>query len=548
MANNANRKGLAILMRLKMRTPDGRLANASDMQPSDARCDGEAAQRQPEAVIDTVAGTRTDRQASDPQEHSTRILEAVQKLMHGAIHMKKTDTTDLTLTQFSQDYLKLGSGNRQKLLFSLATQYGVNRSEVQDLIHHYLGLQNDEHGQRSDLDEEGLLSALYRTEKNLRYALKPLYTTLFERLNAHPGGLKFLVDLRADLNVAIEEENSAPLRALDSDLKEKLATWLSPAVLELHRITWNDSASLLEKIVAYEAVHPINNLHDLKRRLGVGHRCFGYLHPAIPGEPLIFIEVALMRGLAQSIQEVLWDEPPIAESESTTALFYSISSTQPGLTGINLGKFLIKRVVDLLRQEMPHVKMFATLSPIPGFMQWLLSKLASQSKLAHSSSARDTDLMEEASASTFKENLLLPEEEKAIMDACVETDGSSNAMQIMYKLLISSRHDWAKSEALSSVLCPPLMRLCTRYILKEKKRGKALDPITNFHVQNGAIVERLNWMADLSDKALHQSAGIMVNYLYRLDEIEENAQTYFNTGYIRTSPHIEDYLKVPPRS
>ncbi|KAH9303359.1 hypothetical protein KI387_014942, partial [Taxus chinensis] len=263
-------------------------------------------------------------------------------------------------------------------------------------------------------------------------------------------------------------------------------------------------------------------------------------------EPLIFIEVALMKSLAQSIQEILWDEPPIPESDATTALFYSISSTQPGLAGINLGKFLIKRVIELVRQEMSHIKVFATLSPIPGFMQWLLSKLVSQSKLAQSTSENSTDLGE-ASASAFKENLLLPEEEKAIVDASMKLDGSISGTEVLLKLLSSDEHDWTRSETLSEVLRTPMMRLCGRYLLKEKKRGKALDPVTNFHVQNGAILERLNWMADRSHKGLCQSAGIMVNYLYRLDEIEENAQKYFNTGYIGASAYMEiHHLNSPP--
>ncbi|KAK3021935.1 hypothetical protein RJ639_046134, partial [Escallonia herrerae] len=269
---------------------------------------------------------------------------------------------------------------------------------------------------------------------------------------------------------------------------------LSPANPELHQITWDDPASLLEKIVAYEAVHPISNLIDLKRRLGVGRRCFGYLHPAIPGEPLIFIEVALMKNVAQTIQEVLWDDPPTPEREATSALFYSISSTQT----------------------------FATLSPIPGYVQWLLSKLASA----------------ERSGSTFEENMLEPEEERALMGASVETDAGKNGMEVMWNLLTSTNHEWTNSPILVSALKPPLLRLCARYLLQEKKRGKALDSVANFHLQNGANVGRLNWMADRSEKGLSQSAGIMVNYIYRPEKIEENAQSYFSEGHIHASSDV----------
>ncbi|KAA8520133.1 hypothetical protein F0562_014389 [Nyssa sinensis] len=341
-----------------------------------------------------------------------------------------------------------------------------------------------------------------------------------------PGGLKFLSIIRADILSILAEENIASLRALDSYLKEKLITWLSPASLELRQITWDDPASVLEKIVAYEAVHPISNLTDLKRRLGVGRRCFGYLHPAIPGEPLIFIEVALLKNVAQTIQEVLWDDPPIPEDEATCALFYSISSTQPGLAGINLGKFLIKRMIDLVKKDMPNISVFATLSPIPGYMQWLLSKLASA----------------ERSGSTFQENILEPEEEKALLDASVEIAGK-NGMEVMWNLLTSTNYEWINSDRLVSVLKIPLMRLCARFLLQEKKRGKALDSVANFHLQNGAMIGRLNWMADRSGKGLLQSGGIMVNYIYRLENIEENAQSYFSTGHIHASCDIHCYIE-----
>lgn len=318
------------------------------------------------------------------------------------------------------------------------------------------------------------------------------------------------------------------MRALDSYLKEKLTTWLSPANLELHNITWDDPASLLEKIVEYEAVHPISNLLDLKRRLGVGRRCFGYLHPAIPGEPLIFIEVALMNNVAETIQEVLWDDPPIPEHEATCALFYSISSTQRGLSGINLGKFLIKRVIDVVKKDMPYISTFATLSPIPAYMQWLLSKLASAEK----------------SESTFRENLLKPKEEKALLDASEEFSSGKNGTEVMLYLLTSTNYEWTNSDKLVSALRTPLLRLCARYLLKEKKRGKALDSVANFHLQNGAMIGRLNWMADRSQKGLLQSGGIMVNYIYRVENIEENAQTYYGEGEIRAMSEVTSYLEV----
>lgn len=469
--------------------------------------------------------------------NSEREFKRVRASMHSAISMNKTEVLDDVLNSFSEGYFSLSRENRRNLLLVLAREYDLNRSQVRELIKQYLGLELPaDKAQVSGFEDEALFSPFHRIERNLRHALQPVYEILFERLNTHPGGLRILTILRADILSILAEENIASLRALDSNLKEKLITWLSPAALELHQITWDDPASLLEKIVAYEAVHPISNLLDLKRRLGIGRRCFGYLHPAIPGEPLIFIEVALLKDVAQTIQEVLWDSPPISENEATCALFYSISSTQPGLAGINLGKFLIKRVVTQVKREMPHISIFATLSPIPGFMPWLLSKLASQTVLAEGDNLSQPQV--EGSSSTFYENILKPGEEEALMSLPKDIATGKNGMDVMFNLLTSSSYKWIHSPELLSALKPPLMRLCARFLLQEKKRGKALDSVANFHLQNGAMVERINWMADRSEKGLSQSGGIMVNYVYRLDHIEEYAHSYFSNGEIHASSDL----------
>lgn len=489
-------------------------------------------------------GNRTSSQPLNVSSNNEREFELVRESMHSAISMNKTDVLDAVLNDFSEGYLSLFQENRRKLLLILAKEYDLNRTQVRELIKQYLGLElpSGDRDQPAGVEGEGLLSAFYRTERNLRHILKPTYEVLFERLNTHPGGLKFLSIIRADILSILAEENIASLRALDSYLKEKLITWLSPAALELHQITWDYPASLLEKIVAHEAVHPISSLIDLKRRLGVGRRCFGYLHPAIPGEPLIFIEVALLKKVAETIQEVLWDDPPIPECEATCALFYSISSTQPGLAGVNLGKFLIKRVITLVKKDMPHISTFATLSPIPGYMHWLLSKLASQSKLSVAQTEDASHSSAEGFNSTFQENILLPEEEKALLDLSAEFGEGKNGMEVMLNLLTSTKYEWTSSAKLLSVLETPLMRLCARYLLQEKKRGKALDSVANFHLQNGAMVERINWMADRSDKGLLQSGGIMVNYVYRVENIEEYAQSYFSTGHIHASLDARRYV------
>ncbi|KAL8119465.1 uncharacterized protein LOC141720335 isoform X2 [Apium graveolens] len=496
-----NRKGLTILLRTKMR-PISAANKINQIQfPNRDTRDGNNETSQNRLPVNMISE-----------------FDQVKVSMHSAISMNKTENVDAALNEFSAGYFRLSREMHKNLLLLLAKQYDVYRIQVRELMKQYLEIQlpTGEKPEDSSHTEEGSLSNFYRIERNLKDALKPMYEFLFERLNTHPGGLKFLSIMRADILSILAEENTASLRALESNLREKLITWLSPANLELHQITWDDPASLLEKIVHYEAVHPISNLLDLKRRLGVGRRCFGYLHPAMPGEPLIFIEVALMKNVAQTIQEVLWDEPPITETEATCALFYSISSTQPGLAGINLGKFLIKRVIDVVRKDMTNISTFATLSPIPGFLQWLLPKLAS--------------------ADTFQENMLESEEETALLDSSLKFAAGKNGNEIMLTLLTSTDYEWTKSDNLISALKAPLLRLCARYLLQEKKRGKALDSVANFHLQNGATFGRLNWMANRSEKGFSESGGIMVNYIYRLDKIEENAQAYFSTGHIEFSP------------
>ncbi|KAK3133261.1 hypothetical protein QOZ80_6AG0534370 [Eleusine coracana subsp. coracana] len=509
MTRNHSAKSLAVLLRARMH-PDPLPSPAPPPQPSPP----------PPTDPDTAASVR--------------------QWLHASALAAFPDPATLDL--FSDGYRSLDHGGRREVLRSLATEYDVPRARVRDLMRQYMGLASaaggDEVEAGPEEGKEGAAASLYRMERGLRDALQPRYSGFLEAMNAQPGGLKLLAVLRADLLALLGEENAPALRALDSYLKEKLVTWLSPAALALHQITWDDPASLLEKIVAYEAVHPIRNLIDLKRRLGVGRRCFGYFHPAIPGEPLIFIEVALLKDMASSIQEVLWDVPPTPESEATCALFYSISSTQPGLSGINLGKFLLKRVIDMLRRDMPSVQTFATLSPIPGFMQWLLAKLASQIKLAETESQESNSLG--AVSSAFKEPVLLPNEEKMIRDALEQADGKQG-IELLHDLLKSSQ--WVKSDKISAALKSPLMRLCARYLGREKKRGKALDAVANFHLQNGAMIERINWMADQSEKGIQQSGGIMVNYLYRLEHIEEYAQSYSSTGVVHSSPSLSQYLE-----
>ena len=231
-------------------------------------------------------------------------------------------------------------------------------------------------------------------------------------------------------------------------------------------------------------------------------------------EPLIFVEVALVRGLADNVQALLDESQPVGDPQSAdTAIFYSISNAQKGLAGISFGNFLIKRVVEKLSRELPNIKHFATLSPVPGFSAWLHPKLEKG------------------------DVVLLPNEAKAI----AQVSKNANAVAGMKMLLAG---DWATHAEAAEALKAPLMRLCAVYLAQEKKRDKALDPVAHFHLTNGAVLERINWLGDRSPKGFKQSAGMMVNYYYKLDDINENHETYVSGGEIKTSKAVKALLKA----
>ncbi|MGH7126185.1 MAG: malonyl-CoA decarboxylase domain-containing protein, partial [Stellaceae bacterium] len=309
------------------------------------------------------------------------------------------------------------------------------------------------------------------------------------------------------------------LAGLERDLRALLASWFDIGFLELKRITWDSPAALLEKLTAYEAVHEIRSWNDLKHRLEADRRCFAFFHPRMPDEPLIFVEVALVKGIAGDIQALLDESVPVGDPrEADTAIFYSISNCQRGLAGISFGNFLIKRVADDLAAELPHLKTFATLSPIPGFRAWLDARLAK----------------EEA-------ELVLPAEREAL---AALPDGKNGGLA---GLLADA--SWHESGAAKEAVQAPLLRLCARYLLTEKgAQRRALDLVEHFHLTNGARVERLNWLADLSPKGLQQSAGLMVNYLYRLAEVEANHEAYTGEGRVAASSGVKTQARLKDAS
>ncbi len=308
-------------------------------------------------------------------------------------------------------------------------------------------------------------------EERLRAALRPRRAALLRRILGLTGGLAFTIELREAL---LEIRNERPaLRQLDEELRSLLNDYFGLTTLELEVLEWGSPASLLEKLIEYEAVHTIESWDDLKRRLGPGRRCYAFQHHSLPGEPLIFVEVALTHGLASSITDLL--DPGTERAEETkanTAIFYSISNCHPGLAGVSLGDLLIKRVATLLKTELANIETFATLSPIPGLRRWL--------------EINEPDLIEQ-----------------------LEAHSPANRM--------GSIEPWRDT----------LLEMTARYLLESKRpSGSASDPVANFHLSNGAIVERLNWLGNPTSIGWDRSLGMMVNYRYDLATIEHNHDRY----------------------
>ena len=320
----------------------------------------------------------------------------------------------------------------------------------------------------------------------------------FRRLNLAPGATSCIVAMRADL---ISLLSQAPeLRPVDADLVHLLGTWFNRGFLVMRAIDWSTPASILEKIIDYQAVHEIRGWDDLRRRLDpADRRCFGFFHPSLVDEPLIFVEVALTHEIPASIQELLGAQRAQTRDADapTTAVFYSISNCQEGLRGISFGNFLIKQVVQDLAREIPSLRTFVTLSPAPRFAAWLVRRASEENK------ARDNETLE---------------------------------------LLEDS--SWAAHAQHQERLKPVLMPLAAEYYLAARTgAGRPVDPVARFHIGNGARLERINWLGDKSARGLRQSHGIMVNYLYELSDIERNHEAYINEGKIAASRAVRTLVK-----
>ena len=355
---------------------------------------------------------------------------------------------------------------------------------------------------RSDLGPEpAALSAAverYRaspgpeTAAALAAAAEPPRRELLHLMNTAPEGIRDILAMREALLDALPRHPG--LKPVDDDFVHRLRSWFNRGFLELHRIDWRTPALVLEKIIEYEAVHQVLDWDDLRRRLQADRRCFGFFHPSLPDEPLIFVEVALCKGLAGSVTDLLFGEVD-PDVDADTAIFYSISNCQRGLAGISFGNFLIKQVVRELAAEIPRLRRFATLSPIPGFRKWLIRESQAERLPAGPDGGK------------------------------IRLDGIEAP-------------DWPVDTAPGEHSRAGLMRLCAHYLLRAKRGIHPLDPVARFHLRNGARLERINWLSDPSPTGLVQSAGLMVNYVYDEAAVVTNHEAFVNEGRVAHSRAI----------
>ncbi|MDT3737502.1 MAG: malonyl-CoA decarboxylase [Denitratisoma sp.] len=382
--------------------------------------------------------------------------------------------------KLGETYLGLDDAGRHAFLRRIALDFGPDPAKV-DAAHRAYQAAAGTPGQ-------------WDAEADLRAALRSSRIRILTQFNALPQGVKFLVDLRADLLRFLDKDEE--LAVLDRELESRLTAWFDVGFLELQRITWNSPASLLEKLIQYEAVHEIRSWSDLRNRLGSDRRLYAFFHPRMPAEPLIFVEVALTRELSGNIQALLDEHAPVLETErADTAIFYSISNTQAGLRGVTFGNFLLKRVIDDLKRDFPQLKTFATLSPLPQFCAWL---------------KRAPEALE--------------------------------GLGLTLAQLQSG--EWAKDKEAARRLRDPLERLAARYLYTVRQNGRPFDPVARFHLGNGARIERIDYLADTSVKGFKQSCGLMVNYLYDPDEIERNVEAFVGEDRIAATAAIRRLAKA----
>lgn len=393
---------------------------------------------------------------------------------------RRGEASGVALAQsFIGAYAAAPMAERLAFLHLLAAQFGPDASAVDTAI------------AALNTGEPGAIEALHA-------ASEPRRQELFRRLNVAPGGTQALLRMREDLLGVLRDQPE--LRPVNADFTHLFGSWFNRGFLSLRQIDWTTPANILEKIIQYEAVHEIQNWDDLRNRLQPqDRRCYAFFHPQLPDEPLIFVEVALTADSPRAVAPLLdLTRQPIAAQTATTAVFYSISNTQRGLAGVSFGNFLIKQVVELLKAELPQVKTFVTLSPVPGFAAWLTGQ-------------RDDP------------SILTPAQWQEL-----------------------DTPDWHRDPERSAALAPAMTRAAAQYFLAARDaRGRPVDAVARFHLGNGARLERLNLLGDLSANGMHQSHGLMVNYRYALDAIERNHEAFAESGTIAASDEVKRAAPSP---
>ena len=382
-------------------------------------------------------------------------------------------------------YSKLTTGPRIAFFEALATRFGVDPARMEQAIDAWRAKPNDE------------------TAAQVHDASEPRRQELFRRLNLAPGGTAALVHMREQLMDRLDHRED--LAAIDDDFLHLFSSWFNRGFLVLRRIDWSTPATVLDKIIRYEAVHEISDLEDLRLRIEPpDRRCYAFFHPALIDEPLIFVEVALTRDIPAAIAPILSSEREAIEADRMrTAVFYSISNCQRGLSGVSFGNFLIKQVVEEISRELPKLSTYVTLSPVPGFAVWLARERAQESSAA------------------------LAETDKTALSA-LDAPG------------------WWRDGGAAAQLQGCVMRAAAWYFLRARNaHGGVIDPVARFHLGNGARLERINWLADVSDKAMAQSYGLMVNYLYELDDIEKNHEAYAEHRTVVAAGSVQRLLRPP---
>lgn len=426
--------------------------------------------------------------------------EYIKKIIHECIYTKGSEVSSRSRSiELGRIYLGLSKTGRESFIRILARDFDTDKVKLKQLTKEVLEAEEDENKR-------------IEAEMALATALIPPRVRLLKQFNALPNGLMFLVHFRETL-LHIRKETPY-LSKLDVDLKKILASWFDIGLLELMEINWNSPTSILEKLIEYEVIHEIRSWVDLKNRLDSDRFCFAFFHTKIPNEPLIFIEVALTKNISNSIQELLDTEAATIDPEDTdTAIFYSISNAHMGLIGINLGNFLIKRVIEVLSKKLKGLEHFATLSPIPYFRRWLDPLL-----------------------SEGDESILTTAEVKTLRAKTANFNAAKGLLGVL-------NTPWYMESDIANTLKPPLMRLCAHYLLNVKMGKMAFDPVTSFHLSNGARIERVNWMGDISENGIKQSAGMMANYYYKLNEIEKNHELYKTESAINATKKVRKLIK-----